>query len=206
MAVQTPRTRLVPPIALALVGAVAFLVPPAAAWTCAISDFHYEVGGNTVTLANVHAGDAVSVVFTLNDGCSARQLSFASYNTTSNPSDLDAQTLFDSDTGTFGMGTHTLTVTVPPCYYQLDFVWGPVIEHFDTAHGVTYHGRQTYTEFPNDFIDGSTGGAACGTQTTTSSSTTNTTTQIPFFPSATALLVGVGGAALGTLFMLRRKL
>jgi hypothetical protein len=43
------------------------------------------------------------------------------------------------------------------------------------------------------------------TQTCTNTTTT-TTTEIPFFPSAAALAVGVGGAVLGTVFMLRRRL
>ncbi|HUR63730.1 MAG TPA: hypothetical protein VM241_04530 [Candidatus Thermoplasmatota archaeon] len=43
-------------------------------------------------------------------------------------------------------------------------------------------------------------------QTTTTGTTTGTTTEIPFFPSTTALVVGIGGAALGSLFMLRRRL
>jgi hypothetical protein len=208
----TRTTRLALALSLAF-ASFALAVPPAAAWVCAMDAHHFEVNGKTVPLdgAHVHSGDTLTVKFTLNDGCSERRLSFAAYNTTTNQGDLDAQTLFDSDTGVFGMGEHSLTVTVPPCYFQLDFVFGTVIEKFDTAHGgPTYHTRQTYTEFPNDFIDGLVGGAACETHTTTttSSSTTTktTTTEIPFFSTTAALLVGVGGALAGVALVLRRRL
>lgn len=47
----------------------------------------------------------------------------------------------------------------------------------------------------------------CTTETTPPGTTSGTpTTQIPFFPSTTSMLVGVGGAALGVLMVVRRRL
>jgi hypothetical protein len=37
------------------------------------------------------------------------------------------QTIYDEATGTFGPGTHTLTVLIPNCYYQVDFVCGTAL-------------------------------------------------------------------------------
>jgi hypothetical protein len=47
----------------------------------------------------------------------------------------------------------------------------------------------------------------CQQDCTTTETTSGTpTTQIPFFPSTTSLLIGAGGAVMGTLLMIRRRL
>jgi hypothetical protein len=155
--------------------------------------YSYLVNGSPAALSSAKAGDSLTVLFHLDGQCGKLRLSFVSYNTTADHN-LPDQTVFSSDTGLFGPGDHQLTIKVPPCFFQIDFVYGKVIEHFDPAHGVTYHDE-------GRFIDGSTGGSECVPQTTTTS-----TTEIPFFPSAAALTVGVLGAVGGTLFVLRRKL
>ncbi len=48
-------------------------------------------------------------------------------------SDAYLQEIFDIDTGVFGPGTHTLTVTNPNSYYQIDFVCGAAIDQFGPA-------------------------------------------------------------------------
>ena len=81
-----------------------------------VSDFDFNVSGGTAT-----------VTFTVNDACSDVELSLASYQMPEATFSLP-QTLFDSATGTFDPGqTHTLTVDVPDCFHQIDFVTGPVI-------------------------------------------------------------------------------
>lgn len=124
--------------------------------TMELTGYHYFVldGVNYTQLADIplNAGDEVTVVFVL-EGCGEETLSFVSYNATANHN-LPDQTVFESDTGNFTAGTHTLDVTVPPCYYQLDFVFGAPIVHFDGTSAGTYHGQDR-------FIDGVQGGQAC---------------------------------------------
>jgi hypothetical protein len=201
--VSHQRASLAAAVALALAG-FALFVPAANACNDGptISAYHYEIGGvsyDHLTGTNTHAGDTVTAVFTLS-GCGEKQVSFVSYNTTADHN-LPDQTVFDSDTGTLTAGSHSLTIQVPPCYFQIDLVYGPVIEHFNPPT-VTYHAQ-------NRFIDGLVGGSECTTtttSTTTTSTTTTTTTEIPFFPSAAAMAIAVGGAVLGSVFMLRRRL
>jgi hypothetical protein len=175
--------------------------PPPCDGTIALTGYHYFVlnGVNYTHLADIplHAGDDVTVVFTL-QGCGEKTLSFVSYNATSD-FNLPDQTVFGSDTGSFTEGTHTMDVIVPPCYYQIDFVFGAAIENFNPDGGVTYHDE-------GRFIDGTQAGQACETHTTTSTTTGTTTTSIPFFPSGMAVALGMGGALAGTLVVLRRRL
>jgi hypothetical protein len=76
----------------------------------------------------------VSIEFTIADGSepASCELSLASYELPG-PNFVFPQTLHDADTGTFGAGTHTLTVdlprdgSLPGCHAQYDFVFGPPI-------------------------------------------------------------------------------
>jgi len=52
--------------------------------------------------------------------------------------------VFDSDTGTFGAGRHSLTIVVPDCFFQVDFVGGKVINHFGPS-GCNRRGCGPYT-------------------------------------------------------------
>jgi hypothetical protein len=78
----------------------------------------------------------VSVEFTIADEAQAPancEITLASYELPG-PDFSFPQTLFESATGTFGAGTHTLTVDLPRdgaaagCFAQYDFVFGPAIE------------------------------------------------------------------------------
>lgn len=262
----TSRTARTVVLVLACSVAVVLLVPPGIATVGtpdSCTSFHYVIGGvsHASLPSSLTPGAQVTVAFTL-AGCT-RTLSFVSYNATSDFS-LPPQTVYTSLTGTFGPGAHELGITVPPCYYQLDFVYGAAITQFNGTSG-TYHGS-------NRFIDGSTGGQACETQTTTSTSTTTTTqpstttsdtssttessstttqpstttseatsstqsstttsqttsttesgsttsetssattsqttttAQIPFFSSGTTVVLALGGALVGGVVMLRRRL
>ncbi len=78
---------------------------------------------------NTQQGDSVTVTFTVTAGMSD-QLSLASYiapTSTFNSSNAYEQVIFDEASGIFTPGTHTLTVLIPNCYYQIDFFCGPPI-------------------------------------------------------------------------------
>jgi hypothetical protein len=152
-----------------------------------MTSHEYFINGALVpvaTLDTVQSGDDVRVHFTLAPGCENVRVSFVSYNTDANHT-LDTQTVFDSDTGSF-TGEGNLTISLPKCFWQVDLVFGDVIEHFDTQKGVTYHGQ-------NRFIDGAQGGKECA--------------QVPFFPTPAAVALGGFGmlGAVATVFALRRR-
>jgi hypothetical protein len=67
------------------------------------------------------------------------------------------QKIFDVDTQTFGPGTHSLCVTVPDCYFQVDFVCGLPIDKFGPAGSNIFYTPQ------GRLIDSDNGGKnACG--------------------------------------------
>jgi len=88
------------------------------------------------TTAEMPAGSSdwwVSVEFTIAGDNASCELSLAVYELPSETF-VFPQTLFDSDSGTFGAGTHTLTAALPleaamtGCWSQYDFVFGPAID------------------------------------------------------------------------------
>ncbi len=89
----------------------------------------------------------VSVEFTLagGEGDASCELTLATYELAEGAFSYP-QTLFDSDTGVFGTGTHTLTAALPRegeaagCWSQYDFVFGPAIEELTFED--RYDGRQ----------------------------------------------------------------
>ncbi|MBJ7596238.1 MAG: hypothetical protein JF886_15525 [Candidatus Dormibacteraeota bacterium] len=131
-----------------------------------LSDVSFLLGGSK-TVSNLRgqaaAGEIVKATFTVPANCSM-QLSLASYTaplpyftTASAPQ----QTLFDSQTGTFTGGVHSMSITLPTCMYQVDFVHGAVLSHFGPDF---YEGR---------LISADNGG------TTSCSATTSTPTPTP---------------------------
>ena len=78
------------------------------------------------------SGDTVEATFTVPANCSM-QLSLASYAATLpyfTTASAPQQELFQSQTGTFSGGVHSLSVAVPTCMYQVDFVHGAVLSSF----------------------------------------------------------------------------
>ncbi len=75
----------------------------------------------------------VSVEFTIAGEGASCELSLAVYELASGAFAFP-QTLFSSDSGTFGPGTHTLTAALPldgsltGCWSQYDFVFGPAVQ------------------------------------------------------------------------------
>lgn len=74
----------------------------------------WYLDNNNPSTTDIRPGDAVRVTFRAADGCTATPVGLASYrakSATFNPN--EPQSLFDSHTGTFAAGTHTLQVDVP---------------------------------------------------------------------------------------------
>jgi hypothetical protein len=104
------------------------------------TDKNFDYDTKTVTANFKVVGDA---------GCKT-DVTFASWEAPSRSGyPLDQQELYDYKTGSFGVGTHTLTVKLPQCYWQIDLLPGnkPTAEDgtadygfgkvqlLDTAHG-----------------------------------------------------------------------
>ena len=113
----------------------------------AVSGITYTVNGGapiSTMDGNVHSGDTVPVNFTVAAGKTVT-VSFVSYTAPepfSTAENLQFQELFQADTGTFTGGTHSLTVKVPDCYFQLDFVGGLPIDPFGPAGSDILYARQ----------------------------------------------------------------
>jgi hypothetical protein len=122
--------------------------PPSCPSTGAVTD----AGPISVT------GDTATVTFTVGAGCSDVEVSLVSYKAPSAAySDESAlqQTLYKFVTATVSGGTHTLSVGVPSCYYQVDFVYGLPITTFGGSEYYYKQGRM---------IESVTGGtSACTT-------------------------------------------
>ena len=85
---------------------------------------------------SVHQGDTVEVIFTVPAGETPHRFSFVTYTAPGSTFDADIahqQMVYDSDSGVIGPGVHTLTVTVPDSYFQIDFVCGEIIDHLGPA-------------------------------------------------------------------------
>ena len=150
----------------------------------------YVINGKTVAPPfgnQVHQTDHVIVNFTIAGVCSAIKLSLVSYKAVDaffTPQNAISQTVFVSDTGTFGPGAHSLAVDIPSCYYQVDFVTGGVIDHLGPGNFYSSYGSPP----TNHLIDSANGGAnTCtipATATSTSVPPTSTKTSVP--PTATS--------------------
>ena len=105
-----------------------------------ITSHSYLINGVTAVndlTGNVHQGDHVKVNFTLAAGCDNQQLSLVAYTAPGPTFDVNTasqQTVFSQDTGSFSAGDNSLEVNVPSCFFQVDFVRGPVIEHLGPGH------------------------------------------------------------------------
>jgi parallel beta-helix repeat protein len=103
------------------------------------SNVTYLINGATVVdnlRGAVHQGDTVQVIFTVKPNAEPHLYSLVSYAAPGSTFDADnanQQVVYDSDSGVFGPGVHTLTVTVPDCYFQVDFVCGAIIDHLGPA-------------------------------------------------------------------------
>lgn len=90
-------------------------------------------------------GSTATVTFTIAAGCNAVEISLVSYQAPSATFDeqtASQQKLFAKDTGTFSAGEHTLTVALPNCYYQTDFVYGAPIDQLGPAGTNNFYSSQ----------------------------------------------------------------
>ncbi len=138
-----------------------------------LSGVSYLVGATIVTdlRGHVASGDRVTATFTVPAHCSM-QLSLASY-TAPLPyftrASAPQQKLSDSATGTFGGGVHSLTVTVPSCMFQVDFVHGAVL---------TTLGSTADTDYENRVISADNGGSTVCVEATPTPTPTATPTPV----------------------------
>ena len=82
----------------------------------------------TTLAGNVKEGDVVTANFTVKAGKTV-EVSLVSYmgDQPIVPPNLGHQEISDLQTGVFGPGQHSLTVVVPECYFQIDFIGGKAI-------------------------------------------------------------------------------
>ena len=167
----------------------------------------YVINGTSyATLeGNAHSGDVVKVIYTLNPGCS-NVFSLAAYKAPSGTyveAEAASQVLADSDTQTAGDGENTLTVTLPSCFYQVDFVRGSVIVNL-TANAYSNDGRLLAHD--------NGGTTSCTPPTThtdppkvldTTVSVADTADALPFTGGATPLLLAIGSSLVGAGVALR---
>ncbi len=91
------------------------------------------------------ANGVATVSFTVAAGCQNVKLSLVSYKAPGPAFDAttaDQQTVHSSNTVLLGAGNHTLTVAVPDCYYQVDFVYGDVIAKLGPAGSSNFYSAQ----------------------------------------------------------------
>ena len=117
-------------------------------------NIQWYVNGKPVSsLSQVHEGDTVTVTFDTLACAATTEFSLVSYaapNGDFNSSNIDHQQEWADTTGTYtGAGEHSLTVTIPAGYFQLDFVRGSAISDFATGERYHSDGR---------FIAGTDGG------------------------------------------------
>lgn len=118
---------------------------------CSVSNITYIVvdpttGTHTYShlRGHTHEGDTVTVRFTVPSG-KTDTLTLVSYTAPSGTfvaSQAGNQQVYEFATGTFGPGLHTMTVTIPKCYYQVDFVCGDYIDHFGPAKSNVFYSAQ----------------------------------------------------------------
>lgn len=104
-----------------------------------LTNVTYSINGTTVVTdlrGNTNQGDVVTVTFTVRPGAQPHPFTLVSYTApgaTFVAQDAAEQEIYDIDTGVFGPGTYTLTVTIPDSNYQIDFVCGEAIDRFGPA-------------------------------------------------------------------------
>lgn len=90
-------------------------------------------------------GNRAKVSFTVAAGCTDIKLTLVSYKApgpTFDEQTADQQTVFDYKTQLFSAGNYQLEVSIPDCYYQVDFVYGERIEKFGPAGSNNFYWKQ----------------------------------------------------------------
>jgi hypothetical protein len=117
---------------------------------CPLQNVYYTINGSCTKITNLRGataqGETVTVTFTVPSTSAPMVYSLVTYNAPDsvfNASDASQQTIYQDATGTFGPGTHTLTVTIPNNYYQIDFVCGAAIDKLGPAGSNIFYSAQT---------------------------------------------------------------
>jgi hypothetical protein len=122
-------------------------------------------------------GGGAQVSFTVAAACAGVEVTLVSYAAPSaafDESAADQQVLFRATTMTALSGPQLLTVEVPDCFFQVDFVYGPPLQTLGPAGTGNFYGAQ------GRLILFATGGVnSCSTSTTTATSSTATATPPP---------------------------
>lgn len=107
----------------------------------------YKVNGVIVPTLNdnVLPGSVVEVTFTLPPSSDDTRFSLVSYtapDSVFDDSTAHLQEVYDYDTGVFTEGTHTLMIDIPNCFFQMDFVYGCIIEELGPAGSNNFYSSQ----------------------------------------------------------------
>ncbi|HEY7030316.1 MAG TPA: hypothetical protein VH482_03265 [Thermomicrobiales bacterium] len=150
----------------------------------AVASYYFTYGGSTThrsDLSGVKQGDDVKAYFTLKSGCQGVTVSLAAYTAKEpywNPDTATQQVYMpaSNDTGTFDAGGGYVHTVVPVCFFQIDFVWGGIIQHLDPTAANGLYGNRKIA-----WLNGGTN--ACGSgpngQEVPQPTPTNTPTKIP---------------------------
>jgi hypothetical protein len=105
----------------------------------------YDNGLAISSPKDAHEGDTITVTFDTAPGSKKTEFSLVAYacpNGNVNSWNIDHQQEWADTTATFGDGTHhSLTVTLPNGYFQLDFVYGNAITNFGSGERYSEEGR-----------------------------------------------------------------
>jgi hypothetical protein len=113
-----------------------------------ISNVVFVINGVTPVTdlhGHVNEGDVIQVSFTVASGAAAQPFTLVSYTAAapiSNSSTASLQHIFASDTGLLGPGMHSLTISVPHSFFEVDFVAGYAIDHLGPAGSNIFYASQ----------------------------------------------------------------
>ena len=107
----------------------------------------YKVNGKVVSTltGNVKEGNFVEVTFTTSATSTKTRFSLVSYNTlagTYSETNAEKNEVYDYESDEFAPGIHTMSVSVPNNYFEVDFVIGCVLWKFGPAGTNNYYDKQ----------------------------------------------------------------
>lgn len=188
------------------VGSIAFAMGSASADTnsmCSvIAVGKKDTAGQPDSRFTLHSDGTVSASFVVSGNSSCQQgVTLASWEAP-NPQKgrpYSEQKLFKSTGGTFGVGTHTLTVQLPNCFFQVDLARNSVpVGTKGHLMGSLHGGTQACTQ-PTP--------SPTPTPSTPASATSQQPTSLPNTgPGSDALVVASGATVLGIAFSYMRRL
>lgn len=146
------------------------------------------VANKVSNLDKVRPGDEVFADFDLNDACTATVISFPAYFAPEPYYDVNTvhkQVYVPgaNDTGTFGKNGGTVRTVVPNCFYQIDFVWGPIIPQLTKTN---LYGDRKLAWRNSGSVPCAALQPPTATPTPTATPVTPTATATPLTPTATA--------------------